>query len=245
MKFETRNLKVVIVAGGDGTRLGELNKRREPKSFLVFKGKPLISYQLELLEKIGIKNLFISFNNKDQIKSFYNLINKGLVPKLNYTFGTHDPLSHPCILFRQNKIRDYLGKDDMLFLLGDLVIKNDLIKNILSAYEENNSTIIIREKARKNDLEAMITEKLLLVDIREEDKIKWRYGSIYLIKNRDIDTWFKTYRKKEIKTMSFFKDCLKSKSKVCVINNRLNSLININEPDDYYEAKKYFEKNNN
>ena len=43
-------MQVVIIAGGLGTRLGQLTAN-QPKSMIQILGKPFIDYQLDLLKK--------------------------------------------------------------------------------------------------------------------------------------------------------------------------------------------------
>ncbi len=54
-------LDAVIMAGGEGRRLLPLT-RETPKPLLPVGGKPIIEYNLERLEKYGIKNVHISVN---------------------------------------------------------------------------------------------------------------------------------------------------------------------------------------
>jgi len=52
------DMQVVILAGGLATRLGDLARNR-PKSMLRIRGKPFLEYQLELLQRGGIKNIVL------------------------------------------------------------------------------------------------------------------------------------------------------------------------------------------
>ncbi|MFC1914666.1 sugar phosphate nucleotidyltransferase [Chloroflexota bacterium] len=51
-------MQVVILAGGQATRLGDLAKN-QPKSMLSINGKPFLEYQLELLRKQKISDIVI------------------------------------------------------------------------------------------------------------------------------------------------------------------------------------------
>ena len=53
--------QAIIMAGGLGSRLGELTKYT-PKPMLKFKGKPILEYCIKLLEAEGIKEIYISVN---------------------------------------------------------------------------------------------------------------------------------------------------------------------------------------
>ena len=52
------DMQVAILAGGLATRLGDLT-RNKPKSMVKVLGKPFLEYQLELLKRLGIKNIIL------------------------------------------------------------------------------------------------------------------------------------------------------------------------------------------
>jgi N-acetyl-alpha-D-muramate 1-phosphate uridylyltransferase len=52
------DIQVVILAGGMGTRLGNLTENR-PKSLVEINGKPFLAYQLELLKNNGISDIVL------------------------------------------------------------------------------------------------------------------------------------------------------------------------------------------
>ena len=52
------DMQVAILAGGLATRLGDL-ARNKPKSMVKVLGKPFLEYQLELLKRVGIKNIIL------------------------------------------------------------------------------------------------------------------------------------------------------------------------------------------
>ena len=60
IKDENKSIpQAIIMAGGLGSRLGELTKYT-PKPMLKFKGKPILEYCIKLLEAEGIKEIYIS-----------------------------------------------------------------------------------------------------------------------------------------------------------------------------------------
>lgn len=58
VKDASVNIQVVILAGGQGTRLGEVTKGR-PKSMVLVRGRPFLEYQLELLKAQGIRDVVL------------------------------------------------------------------------------------------------------------------------------------------------------------------------------------------
>ena len=61
---------VFILAGGLGTRLGELTKQK-PKSLILLNGEPFIFWQLKYLANQGIKDVVICVGHlSEQIESY-------------------------------------------------------------------------------------------------------------------------------------------------------------------------------
>ena len=70
LKFE--NIKVIILAGGLGTRLSEYTKL-VPKPMVKILNKPIIEYIIEFYSSFGIKNFIIATGYKSKvIKEYFN-----------------------------------------------------------------------------------------------------------------------------------------------------------------------------
>lgn len=64
-------MKIAILAGGLGTRLGPLT-RDTPKSMVKICGKPFLEYQLELLKKQNLKEIVLCVGHlKDKIENYF------------------------------------------------------------------------------------------------------------------------------------------------------------------------------
>lgn len=65
------DIQVVILAGGLGTRLGELT-RNLPKSLIVVGDKPFLQYQIELLKKQGVTEIVLCIGHLgDAIERYF------------------------------------------------------------------------------------------------------------------------------------------------------------------------------
>ena len=65
-------MKVVLLAGGFGTRLSEYTKSI-PKPMIKIKGKPMLLHIMNLYAKHGFKDFYIALGYKGQIiKKFFN-----------------------------------------------------------------------------------------------------------------------------------------------------------------------------
>ena len=75
-------MKVVILAGGLGTRLSEYTKTI-PKPMVKINGKPLIYYIMKNFAKYGFKNFYIALGYKGNIiKNYFKKKNFGWDIKL-------------------------------------------------------------------------------------------------------------------------------------------------------------------
>ena len=72
------NFKVVILAGGLGTRISEYTKEI-PKPMIEIKNKPILIQILKIYIKSGINNFIIATGYKNQIINNYFLKNKNLI----------------------------------------------------------------------------------------------------------------------------------------------------------------------
>ena len=69
-KFELKKMKVVILAGGFGTRLSEYTKDI-PKPMVKIDGKPIIFHIMKCYAKYGFKNFYIALGYKGKIIKKY------------------------------------------------------------------------------------------------------------------------------------------------------------------------------
>jgi len=129
-------LKVVILAGGFGTRLSEYTKTI-PKPMVKVGGKPLLLHIMKLYAKYGYKDFYIALGYKGEIiKNFFkkkfpnwniNLINTG---KKTMTGG------------RLKKLKKYLGKETFMMTYGDGVSNVNLDK-LLKFHRKNKKLVTL------------------------------------------------------------------------------------------------------
>ena len=107
--------KGIILAGGDGTRLGPLTKAVN-KQLLPLYDKPLIYYPLSVLMLGGIKNILI-ITNKDEKSNFLKLLGDGSQLGIKISFLEQDrPKGLPdAFIIGKN----FIGKDNVVLILGD------------------------------------------------------------------------------------------------------------------------------
>ena len=123
-------MKVVILAGGLGTRLSEYTKKI-PKPMVKVKKKPIITHIMEHYAKFGFKNFFVATGYKQQIiKNYFknkkfgwniNIINTGLK---TMTGG------------RLKRLKKFLKEDSFLLTYGD-GLSDVNIKSLIQFHKKN------------------------------------------------------------------------------------------------------------
>ncbi len=129
-------MKVVLLAGGFGTRLSEYTKTI-PKPMISICGKPLLFYIMKHYAKYGYKDFYIALGYKGKIiknffsKKFYdwniNLIETG---KNTMTGG------------RLKKLKKYLGKETFMMTYGD-GLSNLNLKKLLKFHKKNKRLVTL------------------------------------------------------------------------------------------------------
>ena len=129
-------MKVVILAGGLGTRLSEYT-HSIPKPMIDINGKPMIYYIMKHYAKSGFKDFYVALGYKGNvIRKFFknrsygwniNLIDTG---KNTMTGG------------RLKRLKKYLGKDTFMMTYGD-GISNVNIKKLLNFHKKNKKLVTV------------------------------------------------------------------------------------------------------
>lgn len=113
-------MKVVILAGGRGTRLGELTKDI-PKPMVPLLGKPLLQYQIELLVRYGFKEVILIVNHLSQpIKDHF-----GEGADFGIKISYHQEEKPLGTVGGIKDLEDELT-EDFLVLYGDVMMEMDL-----------------------------------------------------------------------------------------------------------------------
>ncbi len=129
-------MKVVILAGGFGTRLSEYTKVL-PKPMVTINGKPILLHIMKQYAKYGYKDFYVATGYKKEIISKYfkkkffdwniKLIDTG---KNTMTGG------------RLKRLKEHLGKETFFMTYGDGV-SNINIKNLLKFHRKNKKFVTL------------------------------------------------------------------------------------------------------
>ncbi len=118
-------MQAVIMAGGQGTRLSQVTRRRLPKPMIPIAGKPVLEYQINCLRENGLREIWIVTGPlHEKIEDYFGNGEKWGVT-LRY-FHENTPMGTGGALY-------YLKAalhDDFLLLFGDIFFDMDLNRMI-------------------------------------------------------------------------------------------------------------------
>lgn len=109
-------MKVIILAGGRGTRLKHLTENK-PKCLLEFQGKSILETQLSLYHRLGIDNIVVIKGHLGHMINFQNItyyIEKKILNMLNALFFAELEL-----------------KGDVVIAYGDIIFQEDVLQKML------------------------------------------------------------------------------------------------------------------
>jgi len=124
-------MQVVIIAGGLGTRLGQLTSN-QPKSMIQILGKPFIDYQIDLLKNGSVTDVVLCLGYQGQQIADYCGDGRKFGVNLKYSFEDKSLDTAGAI-----KLAEPLLKDYFFTLYGDSYVFIDFT-NMMSVLEKQN-----------------------------------------------------------------------------------------------------------
>lgn len=126
-------MKVVIMAGGKGTRIAEINKD-VPKPMIEINNKPILEYQIDFFKKNNYKDIIIVVGHLKEV--IMNYFGDGKKYGINITyFEENDPLGTAGSFFY---LKNYIHDEDFILVNGDLIFEVDFEK-MLEFHKKNNA----------------------------------------------------------------------------------------------------------
>jgi len=184
-------VKVVILAGGAGTRLGEVTKIM-PKPMVKIGGKPILWHIMKIYSHYGYNDFVICLGYKGNIiKKYFNsykVKNPGAnaethkIGKDSWKVALVDTGKDSLTALRIQKIRKYLGNEDFMLTYGDGVSNINIKK--LVAFHENKKKLVtvtgVQPMGRFGALE--IGKNCKVRSFNEKPREGWINGGFFVLK---------------------------------------------------------------
>ena len=129
-------MKVILLAGGFGTRLSEYTKTI-PKPMINIAGKPMLLHIMKLYAKYGFKDFYIALGYKGEIiKKFFN--KKFFDWNINFVETGKKTMTGG----RLKRLKKYIGKETFMMTYGD-GLSNINLKKLLKFHKKNKKLVTL------------------------------------------------------------------------------------------------------
>ena len=129
-------MKVILLAGGFGTRLPEYTKTI-PKPMVSIAGKPMLLHIMKLYAKYGFKDFYIALGYKGEIiKKFFN--KKFFDWNINFVETGKNTMTGG----RLKRLKKYIGKETFMMTYGD-GLSNINLKKLLKFHKKNKKLVTL------------------------------------------------------------------------------------------------------
>ena len=176
-------MKVVIMAGGKGTRIAEVNSQ-VPKPMIPIDGKPILEYQIETLRRQGYTDIILIVGHLGHVIQDYfgNGSDKGV--NIQYIVEEQPLGTAGALYFLKDRITD-----DFLLLNGDIIFDVDIARFLAHHHSKGTlATILTHPNSHPYDSGIIVADEQGMVTnwMHKEDERLWyqnrRYYSV--IKDR-------------------------------------------------------------
>lgn len=219
-------MKAVILAAGMGTRLRPITNEK-PKALVEVKQRPIISYILDNLYNVDVKDIVLCIGYKaikvmEYCDKMYSHLNITYVENKNYNKTNN--------MYSLYLAQDYLN-EDILLMNGDVIFDSIIIKGLI---KENISTVAVDRKSYFKESMKLIVKDNLITGISKGFTARDSYGcsiDVYKILEKDLDLI-----KKELYNIIEIQKNYNEWTEV-VLNNLFNKGELIAKPYDIGNAK--------
>ncbi len=128
-------MKGIILAGGNGRRLGYLTEVTN-KHLLAVYDKPMIFFPLQTLLNCGIRDILI-VSGRDHVEGFLRLLGSGVKFGARFTYKVQDEAGG--IAQALSLAEDFVGSDSCAVILGDNIFE-DMLGEHVRAFGEKRVT---------------------------------------------------------------------------------------------------------
>ncbi len=175
-------MKVVILAGGFGTRLSEYTKSI-PKPLVEINKKPILSYIIDHYVKYGFKDFIIALGYKGNlIKKYFKKNYKSLNIQLVDT-GLKTMTGG-----RLKRLKNFVGSETFLFTYGDGV-SNVNLKRLINQHKKTKKLATLTAVRPPARFGALKINKENVINFREKSKLDegWINGGYFIIEPKFLN----------------------------------------------------------
>ena len=175
-------MKVVILAGGLGTRLSKYTKSI-PKPMIDINGRPMIYHILKFYAKYGFKDFYVALGHKGEvIKKFFKKNSFGWNVKLIET-GKKTMTGG-----RLKRLKKHLGKETFMMTYGD-GLSNVNLKKLLSFHKKNKKLVTLTAVRPPARFGALKFKGHLVSYFKEKSKVDegWINGGFFVIETEFLN----------------------------------------------------------
>ncbi|MDA9062717.1 sugar phosphate nucleotidyltransferase [Candidatus Pelagibacter sp.] len=190
-------MKLVILAGGYGTRLSEETKTK-PKPLVKIGNKPIIWHLMKIYSSFGINEFIICLGYKgtmirDELKKY--------VKKESWLINFVDTGLHTMTGGRVKRIKKYLNNDkDFCLSYGD-GLSNINIKKLIKFHLNNNKIATLTAVKYKNPKGVLSIDKSSKINKIKEKPVEYINGGFFVLSK-------KIFKYLKNNNTIFEKDCL-------------------------------------
>lgn len=185
-------LPIVILAGGYGTRLGDLSKNT-PKSLVEICDIPFLHYQLDLLQKNGFEDIYMCLGHmQEKIVDFLKDYGNVKYSLDNQEYGTGGAIKRTLGMIQENAF---------FVIYGDSYLDVDYLKIQKSfLLSKKDSLIVIYKNDGRKDKSNVVFLKRKIVDYDKNYNLKMKYidYGISIFKKSCFDTQSEVFDLSEI-----------------------------------------------
>lgn len=181
-----QNKKVLILAGGLGTRLRPLTFA-VPKPLIPVRGKPIIDYLICRLLHFGFEDIYISLNYKADLIKLYlaDKVRSGI--KIVF-FDEKIPLgtAGPLALFKRDGIK--IAENESIMVINGDILTDLNFNHFLLNHEESGADLTVAMTVYSHKLSygvLNIDQDKNIRDVNEKPNLNYKVSAgIYLLKQR-------------------------------------------------------------
>jgi glucose-1-phosphate cytidylyltransferase len=172
-------MKVVILAGGYGTRLGEETKVK-PKPLVKIGGKPIIWHIIKIYYFYGIKDFIVCLGYKgDLLKKELDKLNTNKVWNIKYVKTGLKTMTGG----RIKRIKEFVKKDKYFCLSYGDGLSNVNVKKLINFHIKNKKIATLTAVKYKNPKGILLIDKQSIIKNIKEKPLEHINGGFFVLSN--------------------------------------------------------------